>query len=358
MRWGKSVDEYERAMSFAQVAMGQLKVLHHRPIPRNFEIWYTYASGQNATLNKAINETLARSGTLTEAELEQISETYLPQTAVQERIDSVGSRVMEEIDQVRHRIVEALGHTTAFDDKLSDAAGRLAMASDRDSILRIVEALEQSTRAMQENNRALETRLRASKEEITTLQVSLEAIRAESFTDQLTSLRNRKYFDRAIEDAVAKAKEGGESLSLAMLDIDHFKKFNDNYGHLTGDQVLRLVATTLKLNIKGKDVAARYGGEEFAIILPSTALRQALALTDQIRRAVMARELKKKSTGEFLGRITISVGVATLAQSDDIQSLIGRADACLYAAKRNGRNRVICEADPEYHVDSRTSLIA
>jgi diguanylate cyclase len=352
------VDEYERAMSFAQVAMGQIKALHHKPNPRNFEIWFTYASGQNAALNKAINDTLARGGTLTEAELEQICEIYFPQTSVQERIDSVGSRVMEEIDHVRHRIVDALSNTTAFDDKLADAAGRLAMASDRDSILRIVEALEQSTRAMQENNRALETRLRASKEEISTLHVNLEAIRAESFTDQLTSLSNRKYFDRSMEEAVAKAKGNGESLSLAMLDIDHFKKFNDNYGHLTGDQVLRLVASTLKLNIKGKDVAARYGGEEFAIILPSTALRQALTVADQIRRAVMARELKKKSTGEFLGRITISIGVATLAPDDDIQSLIGRADACLYAAKRNGRNRVICEADPEYRVDSQTSLVA
>ena len=99
---------------------------------------------------------------------------------------------------------------------------------------------------------------------------------------------------------------------------------------------------------KGQDITARYGGEEFAVVLPSTGLRQALTVADHIRRAVMAKELKKKSTGEILGRVTISVGVSILKSTDDTDSLIERADACLYAAKRNGRNRVVCEADPEY----------
>jgi len=132
-----------------------------------------------------------------------------------------------------------------------------------------------------------------------------------------------------------------------MTDIDHFKKFNDSYGHLTGDQVLRLVAISAKQNVKGQDIAARYGGEEFAIILPNTVLRSALTVADHIRRAVMTKELMKRSTGEHLGRVTISVGVAMLQHGDTAQSLIERADTCLYAAKRNGRNRVICEADPE-----------
>ena len=148
------------------------------------------------------------------------------------------------------------------------------------------------------------------------------------------------------------ARERGEPLSMMLFDIDYFKSFNDNYGHLTGDQVLRLVAMTLKQNIKGQDITARYGGEEFAVVLPNTALRQALTVADNIRRAVMSKELKKKSTGEILGRVTISAGVAVLSPRDDADSLIERADACLYAAKRNGRNRVICEADPEYQPEA------
>jgi diguanylate cyclase len=136
-------------------------------------------------------------------------------------------------------------------------------------------------------------------------------------------------------------------MALVLTDIDHFKAFNDTFGHLTGDQVLRLVAIAVKQNVKGQDIAARYGGEEFAIILPSTTLRAALTVADHVRRAVMTKELMKRSTGEHLGRVTISVGVATLRNGETPQSLIERADNCLYAAKRCGRNRVMCETDPE-----------
>jgi diguanylate cyclase len=111
--------------------------------------------------------------------------------------------------------------------------------------------------------------------------------------------------------------------------------------------VLRLVALCVKQNVKGQDIAARYGGEEFAVVLPNTALRQGLAVSDHIRRAVMGKELMKRSTGESLGRVTISVGVSSWRRGDTAQTLIERADSCLYAAKRSGRNRVVCETDPE-----------
>ena len=136
-------------------------------------------------------------------------------------------------------------------------------------------------------------------------------------------------------------------MSLIMTDIDHFKSFNDTWGHLTGDQVLRLVAMSMKQNVKGQDITARYDGEEFAVVLPNTVLRSAVTVGDHIRRAVMSKELMKRSTGQNLGRVTVSVGVATARNGDTVQSLISRADSCLYAAKRNGRNRVICETDPE-----------
>ena len=97
-----------------------------------------------------------------------------------------------------------------------------------------------------------------------------------------------------------------------MADVDHFKQFNDKFGHLTGDQVLRLVAVAMKHNVKGQDIVARYGGEEFVIALPDTTLRSAAAVADQIRRAVMAKELMKRSSGERLGRVTISIGAAVL----------------------------------------------
>jgi diguanylate cyclase len=352
----KVLDEHERTMAFAEVALGQIKSLRQSAVPRNYEIWYVYATGYNAPLNKIINETLARNGKLTEADLEQIYETYLSQIKTTERIDKVGARVIGEIDDVMTLITEALGMSAGYEDSLSSASQKLAVAQDRDQLKPIVESLLQSTHEMRDTNKALENRLSLSKTEISNLQQSLEAIRAESLTDPLTGLGNRKYFDRSIEMTVQNALANGEPLSLLMFDIDHFKSFNDSYGHLTGDQVLRLVGMSLKQTIKGQDITARYGGEEFAVVLPNTALRQALTVADHIRRAVMAKELKKKSTGEILGRVTISVGVSMLKPGDDTDSLIERADACLYAAKRNGRNRVVCEVDPEYAAETQSQV--
>jgi diguanylate cyclase len=342
------LDEHERTMALAELALGQIRSLRQTAVPRNYEIWYIYATGQNAPLNKIINETLARNGKLTEADLEQIYETYLSHVKTTDRIDKVGARVIGEIDDVMKLLTDTLGVAASYEASLNGASQKLSVATNRDHVEAIVEILVKSTHEMRETTKALEERLTLSKSEIGDLQQSLEAIRAESLTDPLTGLGNRKYFDRMIEMAVQSALASNEPLSLLMFDIDHFKSFNDSYGHLTGDQVLRLVGMSLKQTIKGQDITARYGGEEFAVVLPNTALRQALTVADHIRRAVMAKELKKKSTGEILGRVTISVGVSVLKAGDDTDALIERADACLYAAKRSGRNRVVCEVDPEY----------
>nr|WP_191093376.1 GGDEF domain-containing protein [Bradyrhizobium campsiandrae] len=343
-------------MAFAEVALGQIRSLKQTAIPRNYEIWYVYATGYNAPLNKIINETLARNGKLSEADLEQIYDTYLSHIKTTDRIDKVGARVIGEIDDVMKVLSDALGMTGSYDASLAGATENLSSAKSAAQIQAIVEALLRSTGEMRETNKALEDRLTLSKNEISNLQLSLEAIRAESLTDPLTGLGNRKYFDRMIGMAVQSALASGEPLSLLLFDIDHFKSFNDSYGHLTGDQVLRLVGLSLKQTIKGQDITARYGGEEFAVVLPNTGIRQALTVADHIRRAVMAKELKKKSTGEILGRVTISVGVSLLKEGDDTDALIERADACLYAAKRNGRNRVICEVDPEYAVETHNRV--
>jgi diguanylate cyclase len=350
------LDDHERTMAFAEVALGQIRSLRQTAVPRNYEIWYVYATGYNPSLNKIINETLSRNGKLTESDLEQIYETYLSQIKTSDRIDKVGARVIGEIDDVMTLLTDALGMSASYDNTLSGAEKKLAVAKDQSQLKAIIETLAKSTREMRETNKTLEDRLVLSKSEISNLQHSLEAIRAESLTDPLTGLGNRKYFDRSIESAVQNALADGQPLSLLMFDIDHFKSFNDSYGHLTGDQVLRLVGMSLKQTIKGQDITARYGGEEFAVVLPDTALRQALTVADHIRRAVMSKELKKKSTGEILGRVTISVGVSILKPGDDTDSLIERADACLYAAKRNGRNRVICEVDPEYAAETQSQV--
>jgi diguanylate cyclase len=340
-------DDHERTMAFAEIALGQIKALHEAATPRNYEIWYAYATGYHPSLNQKINELLGKSGKLTDAELEEIYTTYLSPTRLSERIDNVGSQVMGEIEQVMAMIDAAAGSANHYTESLATMTEKLGDSKDREGLRAIVEGLVQTAKEMEVSNQQLEERLNASKQEINELQVNLEAVRTESLTDPLTQLANRKFFDTTLEQAIADAIAKNEPLSLMMTDIDHFKNFNDSYGHLTGDQVLRLVAMSVKQNVKGQDTAARYGGEEFAIVLPNTVLRSAIVVADHIRRAVMTKELMKRSTGEHLGRVTISIGVATLHKSETAQQFIERTDTCLYAAKRHGRNRVMCETDPE-----------
>jgi diguanylate cyclase len=344
-------DEHERTMAFAEIALGQIKALHQPATPRNYEIWYAYATGYHPSLNQKINETLKTSGTLTEIDLDEIHASYLAPARLSDRIDSVGSKVKDEIEQVMAMIDAAAGSANSYTESLADMSEKLGQSKDREGLRAIVETLVQTAKEMEASNQALEERLTASKIEINTLQENLEAVRNESLTDPLTQLANRKYFDKSLDEAIAEARAKNEPLSLLLADIDYFKKFNDSFGHLTGDQVLRLVSMSLKQNVKGQDTAARYGGEEFAVILPNTVLRSAITVADHIRRAVMTKELMKRSTGEHLGRVTISVGVASLHKSDTPQTLIERTDNSLYAAKRNGRNRVMSETDPEVSAD-------
>jgi diguanylate cyclase len=347
-------DEHERTLAFAEIALQQIRALHLPASPRNFEIWYQYATGYNPILNRTINDTLAQKGTLEQSDIERIYDTYLSPGRATDRLDSVSARMAAEITQVLATINAAAGTATSYTASLADASEQLQGASnnlhggsDGLALRAVIERLIAGAKEMETNNRKLEARLTASREEIEQLQQNLEVVRTESLTDPLTTLANRKFFDAELERAVAEAKAGYEPLALLMCDVDHFKAFNDRFGHLTGDQVLRLVAISVKQIVKGQDIAARYGGEEFAVALPKTALRSAVSVADQIRRAVMNKELMKRSSGERLGRVTISIGAALLRPTDTPQSLIERADKCLYAAKRNGRNQVIGESDLE-----------
>jgi len=349
-------DEHERTMAFAEIALSQIKALHQPASPRNYEIWYSYATGYHPSMNQMINEVLQANGTLTESDVDHIYSTYIAPSRFSDRIGSLNSKVMGEIEQVMSMIDAAAGSASKHTESLADVSSQLGRAKDRDGLRTIIESLVETAKEMEDNNQSLEARLNASKQEISQLQENLEAVRTESLTDPLTSLANRKFFEDTFEKSIIEATERNEPLSLMFTDIDYFKSFNDTYGHLTGDQVLRLVAMSVKQNVKGQDVAARYGGEEFAVVLPNTALRQATTVADHIRRAVMSKELMKRSTGEHLGRVTISIGVATLHRGDTAQALIERADACLYAAKRHGRNRVICETDPEVSPAAQTQV--
>ncbi len=130
-----------------------------------------------------------------------------------------------------------------------------------------------------------------------------------------------------------------------MIDVDHFKQFNDRHGHRFGDQVLKLVAHVLTANVKGRDTVARYGGEEFAIILPDTDMSDAMRVAETLRGSVESRRIVKRGSKKSIGTLTVSVGVAAYRLGEDVGLLIERADDAVYAAKAQGRNCVVANEE-------------
>lgn len=340
------VSDFDRTIAFSDAAIQRLRAHKHPAYPRNYELWYTYATGYNAALNRAINEALERVPLISEQDLELLYETYLSPLRLSERVDSIGTRILSEIAEVADVLKNARESNDDYAGTLERLADEAEQLGDVGKTLGgLARAMISATSAMVARTREFEHLLANSQDEMQELHNTLEVIRAESLTDPLTGLANRKFLQGTLDSSIAEAAKG-QRFSVLVIDIDHFKTFNDNYGHLTGDQVLRLVAQALKQNVKGQDLASRFGGEEFAIVLIDTPLAGAVAVAERIRKAVMTKDLVKRSTGEHLGRISVSVGVATWRRGDSGQTIIDRADRCMYAAKRAGRNLVVSEDDP------------
>jgi diguanylate cyclase (GGDEF)-like protein len=184
----------------------------------------------------------------------------------------------------------------------------------------------------------------ASREKL--LREQTELLRTQTFSDGLTGVANRRYFDMAIDKELRRAKRNGAFLSLLMIDIDYFKPYNDHYGHQQGDDCLiRVSAAMASMLQRSTDVLARYGGEEFAMILPDTDAAQALQMAQAIRMRIIGQQIPHEYAGGDLKQITVSIGIATLTPEYPMESgsLIGAADHALYAAKRLGRNRAIAQ---------------
>jgi diguanylate cyclase len=196
---------------------------------------------------------------------------------------------------------------------------------------------------MQSSVDTMQVQLDMSQREISELREELSRVREVAMVDGLTGLLNRTAFDRRLA-ALAAEETDAETpqLCLVMMDIDHFKQVNDNFGHVFGDHVLVAIAAALKATVKGRDAAARYGGEEFALLLPNTPIKGAQVVAEQVREAIGHKRVRRGD--KILANITVSVGVAAYRSDESIASFIERADAALYASKREGRNRVTLAA--------------
>tara|TARA_R110000787_G_scaffold285173_1_gene400034 strand:+ start:5921 stop:6979 length:1059 start_codon:yes stop_codon:yes gene_type:complete len=338
-------DSPAQAAEFAAEAIAQLKRRAIKPTPNNFMVWYVYASGQMPDLNKAIDVLDSNHQDFSEARNVEVFERFFSTADEEAAVADVTGKLTDQVNTVLGNISSAQGDADAYADALAEAASSLEGLDGNEAAKSTIADMVESTHEMVKKNHALEAQLQSSTAEIERLREDMESLRQEAYTDGLTGIGNRKKFDQSLRLGAIAAMESGEPLCLLMIDIDHFKKFNDMYGHQVGDKVLRLLAETLKENIKGQDTTARYGGEEFSIVLPRTGLKDAVVLADNIRKAISSKSVRDRRTGEDLGKITISIGVSLFAFGEPIGVFIKRADQALYHAKESGRDQVCSEND-------------
>jgi diguanylate cyclase len=327
-----------QAYALARNVIAEMEKAGIWPTPLNFELWLHYLSDPDGALAQEIRRLLSQSTVITDKTSEMLAAEFLPRGRLPDQIRDVGAVLDRELASVASAI--AMAHKTQADygETLADASHSMETVEDPSSLKDLVGGLSTATHRVRRETAILEKRLEKSNKEVVRLRENLEQVRRDAMTDALTNLANRKAFDEQLEAACA--EDDGAPLSLAILDIDHFKRFNDTWGHQTGDQVLRYVSTVLS-NICGKTrFAARFGGEEFAIIFPGEGAGVVMAALESIRNDVASRALRRRSTNDDLGSVTVSAGFAQRRKGETAASLLERADAALYESKRAGRNCV------------------
>ncbi|MGH6798929.1 MAG: GGDEF domain-containing protein [Roseiarcus sp.] len=185
------------------------------------------------------------------------------------------------------------------------------------------------------------------------LQTNLERAEEAGLRDVVTAIGNRRFFDACFTDEVEKARRVGDNVCLALADIDRFKNVNDRFGHLVGDRLLRLFASILVQNVRGQDKVARFGGEEFALIFPGARLVDAVTAVERIRGILESKQWSIEPSGERVGSVTASFGVARLRADESAADLLRRADQRLYEAKVHGRNCVVADGETDAAASSR-----
>jgi diguanylate cyclase len=311
------------------------------PTPRNYSVYYEYVAGRNFALNNACDQIVAH-GKMTQQHCEEIYYTYILSDSEKEFLKGADDTIEKEIEKVLELLSASAKETGQFEESLDTFSGKLKSANSVETLREAVKKITFETQAVVAQNEKLQEELAETSAQLSVVRNDFDRVHQEAQIDALTAVGNRKFFDREIVRILSEAREQNSTVSLLMVDIDHFKKFNDIHGHLIGDQVLRLVARTLVENLKGRDVIARYGGEEFVILLPDTRLQDAERVANHLRSGLATKQVTKRGTNETLGTVTISIGAAEYVHGEDSDMLISRADEAMYEAKRTGRNKVVC----------------
>jgi diguanylate cyclase len=341
---GAAFDEvdFEYATSVAKKAMRLMSQQRVPPTPNNFHVWFKYRLGTSPELKRAIDILIGNKRKFDATTCHDLFATYIGSPAADDA--AVNNDVSQQLHSVMASAKQFL--TTAIADNrsqiraISDVADRSEAGVDPKLL---VENLMNELAKAAARATKLETSFVETTRELDTIRDSLNKSEERARTDTLTGLPNRRALDEFFRNAQIAAMEKGEPLSVLLIDIDHFKKFNDNFGHGVGDQVLRLMAKVLRERVREIDLPARYGGEELIAVLPGAELAACEAIAERIRHSISECRISRRSTGEILPSITVSIGVGQFQLGESMADLIERCDRALYLAKRTGRNRVVTE---------------
>ena len=329
----------------AAVADGAIRSMAKQSVPatpNNFSVWFNYAMGASPALRKTIDILVAGKRKFDASVNHDLYVTYINPQQDSAAPGDFPEQLQGVISNAKQFLATAIADNRTQIEALGDVSSEFKASSNpRPIIERLVAELAKAT----ERASALETNFAATSQELDKIRNSLKEAEERSNTDALTGLANRRSLDEFLRSAQIAAMEKGEPLSAFMIDIDHFKKFNDSFGHQVGDQVLRLVAKVLQESVRDQDLAARYGGEELFAVLPGADLDVCAEVAERIRRRIADARLTRRATGQEISSVTVSIGVAQFKLAESAEAMIERCDRALYQAKRSGRNRTVTEND-------------
>ncbi|MTJ82075.1 MAG: GGDEF domain-containing protein [Telmatospirillum sp.] len=349
-------EDFPSALRQARSAVDLLAQLKIPPSPARFVVLFNHQGGAMPDLSRAVNRLMSHDR-LTATGLDELYDEFFTRFLEEEQLREASRRIGRTVAEVADCLGAASGSAKRYGSVLagfSTSAEQIASLSPANlrmfaELSNAIGTVLSETRKMSDTNRILEERLQLSGREIEILREHLDLLEREAGLDGLTGIANRKSFDIVLREAIAQAQREEQPLSLLMIDIDHFKIFNDAHGHQMGDNVLKLVARYMRECVKGRDTVARYGGEEFTIILPHTRLDAAVQAANLIRHHVSSKKVVNRRTGANLGQITLSIGVAEYRPGEPSSELVHRADEALYLAKGSGRDKVASESEIPTH---------
>ncbi len=309
--------------------------------PINYALWYEYVAGNNGKLSEELDRLISSKQDITSEQSIELYRKHVCNASV-ESFEKINNDLQIILNDTAQSVSVAGEQALKAGDSFQETSDSLQNTDSIEDIRAVLSQVVTETKLLAETSQNLKSKLDDANNEMEEMRKELVQVRETAITDALTGLLNRRAFDNVLQDLVNQSpSENG--FSLVILDLDYFKKINDTFGHLTGDKVLRYIASVLKQEIADHHFAARYGGEEMALIMPDTELSKAVEITDTIRKIVEKNRLKRKNDGESLGKITFSAGVASFKLDDTAEMIIERADKALYEAKDTGRNQVITE---------------